>query len=156
MSNRLQGKMSYTDQLLSNVVIQFIIYNCGSLQLYTLQWRHNGRDSVSNHQLHCCFLKLLYRRRSTKTSKLRVTGHLCGEFTGHRWMFPFDDVIMSCLNSSYQAISIACFLLVVTLALPILYKKHTIYSYGHLNIDVKHVVQILHHKNMDSPFLQIQ
>ena len=37
-----------------------------------LQWRHNGRDSVSNHQPH----PGLFKRRSKKTSKLRVTG-LC-------------------------------------------------------------------------------
>ena len=41
-----------------------------------LQWRHNGRDSVSNHQPDHCLLKGLFRRRSKKTSKLRVTG-LC-------------------------------------------------------------------------------
>ena len=41
-----------------------------------LQWRHNGRVSVSNHQPHHCLLKRLFRRRSKKTSKLRVTG-LC-------------------------------------------------------------------------------
>ena len=29
----------------------------------TLQWRHNGRDSVSNHQPHHCLLKSLFRRR---------------------------------------------------------------------------------------------
>ena len=39
-----------------------------------LQWRHNGRDSVSNHQPHDCLLNRLFRRRSKKTSKLRVTG----------------------------------------------------------------------------------
>ena len=43
---------------------------------YTLQWRHNRRDSVWNHQLHDCFLKRLFRHRSKKTSKLRFTG-LC-------------------------------------------------------------------------------
>ena len=42
----------------------------------TLQWRHNGHDSVSNHQPHDCFLNRLFRHRSNKTSKLRVTG-LC-------------------------------------------------------------------------------
>ena len=42
----------------------------------TLQWRHNGRDSVSNHQPHDCFLSRLFRQRSKKTLKLRVTG-LC-------------------------------------------------------------------------------
>ena len=41
-----------------------------------LRWRHNGRDSVSNHQPHHCLLNRLFRRRSKKTSKLRVTG-LC-------------------------------------------------------------------------------
>ena len=67
----------------------------------TLRWRHNGRDSVSNHQPHDCLFNRLFRRRSKKTSKLRVTD-LC-EFTGefpHKWpvarkMFPFDDVIMN-------------------------------------------------------------
>ena len=41
-----------------------------------LQWRHNGRDSVSNQQPHDCLLNRLFRCRSKKTSKLRVTG-LC-------------------------------------------------------------------------------
>ena len=41
-----------------------------------LRWRHNGCDSVSNHQPHHCLLNRLFRRRSKKTSKLRVTG-LC-------------------------------------------------------------------------------
>ena len=41
-----------------------------------LQWRHIGHDSVSNHQPHDCLLNRLFRRRSKKTSKLRVTG-LC-------------------------------------------------------------------------------
>ena len=42
----------------------------------TLQWRHNGCDSVSNHQPHDCLLNRLFRRRSKKTSKLYVIG-LC-------------------------------------------------------------------------------
>ena len=41
-----------------------------------LQWRHNGCDDVSNHQPNDCLLHGLYRCRSKKTSKLRVTG-LC-------------------------------------------------------------------------------
>ena len=44
----------------------------------TLQWRHNGPDSVWNHQPHHCLLKRLFRRRSKKTSKLRVTGLFAG------------------------------------------------------------------------------
>ena len=70
-----------------------------------LQWRHNDRDCVSNHQRLDCLLTRLFRRRSKKTPTLRVTG-LCVRGI-HRWpvnsphrgpvtrkMFPFDDVIM--------------------------------------------------------------
>ena len=39
----------------------------------TLQWRQNGHNVVSNHQPRDCFLNRLFRRRSKKTSKLRVT-----------------------------------------------------------------------------------
>ena len=55
-----------------------------------LQWRHNKWDGVSNHHRPDCLLNLLSRRRSKKTSKLRVTG-LCegnspvtGEFPTQR------------------------------------------------------------------------
>ena len=44
----------------------------------SLQWRHNGRDIVSNHQPHDCLLKRFFRRRSKNTSKLRVTGLCAG------------------------------------------------------------------------------
>ena len=47
-----------------------------------LQWRHNGRDSVSTHQPHDCLLNRLFRRRSKKTSKLRVTGLCVGNSPG--------------------------------------------------------------------------
>ena len=36
--------------------------------------RHNEHDDVSNHQPHDCLLNRLFRHRSKKTSKLRVTG----------------------------------------------------------------------------------
>ena len=44
----------------------------------TLKWRHNGRDGVSNHQLHDCLYNRLFRRRSKKTSKFRITGLCAG------------------------------------------------------------------------------
>ena len=47
-----------------------------------LRWRHNGRDSVSNHQPHHCLLKRLFRRRSKNISKLRVTGLCVGNSPG--------------------------------------------------------------------------
>ena len=40
---------------------------------HSLQWRHNGRDCVSNHQRLDCLLKCLFRHISKKTSKLLVT-----------------------------------------------------------------------------------
>ena len=47
-----------------------------------LRWRHNGRDSVSNHQPHECLPNRLFKRRSNKTSKLRVTGFCAGNSPG--------------------------------------------------------------------------
>ena len=49
---------------------------------WPLQWRHNGRDSISNHQPHSGLLNRLFRRRSKKTSKLRVTGLCAGNSPG--------------------------------------------------------------------------
>ena len=58
--------------------------------VHSLQWRHNERDGVSNHQPHGCLLNCLVWRRSKNTPKLRVTG-LCagnspvtGEFPAQR------------------------------------------------------------------------
>ena len=48
----------------------------------SLRWRHNELDSVSNHQPHDCLLNRLFRRRSMKTSKLRVTGLCAGNSAG--------------------------------------------------------------------------
>ena len=86
-------------------VVQKASQSHGGLRWVTLQWRHNEHDNVSNHRRLDCSLNRLFRRRSKKKSKLRVTG-LCvgnspvtGEFPAHkgpvtRKMFPFDDVIM--------------------------------------------------------------
>ena len=49
---------------------------------HTLLWRHYGCDSVSNHQPHEQLLNRLFRRRSKKTSKLRVTGLCAGKSSG--------------------------------------------------------------------------
>ena len=70
-----------------------------------LQWRHNERDGVSNHQPHHCLLNRLFGHISKKTSKLRVTGlcagnsQMTGEFPARmasnaRKIFPFDDVVI--------------------------------------------------------------
>ena len=42
-----------------------------------IQWRHNNKhDGISNHQPHNCLLNRLFKHRSKKTSKHRITG-LC-------------------------------------------------------------------------------
>ena len=59
-------------------------------QAIPLEWRHNERDCVSKHRSPDCLVNRLFRRRSKKTSKPRVTG-LCagsspvaGEFPAQR------------------------------------------------------------------------
>ena len=54
---------------------------CNIYQMYQffrdpLKWRHNERHGVPNHQHIDCLLNHLFRCRSMKTPKLRVTG-LC-------------------------------------------------------------------------------
>ena len=46
-------------------------------QPLSIQWAHNEPDGDSNHRRFDCLLNRLFRFRSKKTSKLRVTG-LCG------------------------------------------------------------------------------
>ena len=53
------------------------------LKMLSLQWRHNELDGVSDHQPHDCLLNRLFRRRSKKTSKLRVTGLCAGNSPGN-------------------------------------------------------------------------
>ena len=57
------------------------------LSTVSLRRRHNGYDSVSNHQPRECLLRRLIRRTSKKTSKLRVTG-LCAGNSPETGEFP--------------------------------------------------------------------
>ena len=74
-SSYLHNGISYTGKMSS-------LYWIGALSEHinasSLQWRHSGCDSVSKHQPHDCLLNRLFRRRSKKTSKLRVTGLCAG------------------------------------------------------------------------------
>ena len=49
------------------------MHSRGSHMTIILQWRHYEQDGVSNHQPQHWLLNRLHRRRSRKTSKLRVT-----------------------------------------------------------------------------------
>ena len=87
------------------IVKQGTTNQCINYLVRTLPWRHNGHHGVSYHQPHDCLLNRLFRRRSKKISKPRVTGPCVGNSPGpinspHKWpvtrkMFPFDDVIMT-------------------------------------------------------------
>ena len=85
-SSYLHNGISYTGKRLLYIELGLR----SQIQGYPLQWSHNERDGVSNHQPHDCLLKLALRCRSKKTSKLRVTS-LCvgnspvtGEFPAQR------------------------------------------------------------------------
>ena len=70
------GKMN--EEIFSNPYPYTSLYDTKT----SLRWRHNGRDSASNHQPHDCLLNRLFRRRSKKTSKLRVTALCAGNSPG--------------------------------------------------------------------------
>ena len=76
--------------ILKRVQVSLASDICALLLANPLRCRHNERDGVSNHRPHDCLLNRLFRCRSKKTSKLRVTG-LCegnssatGEFPAQR------------------------------------------------------------------------
>ena len=82
----------------------------------SLRWHHNERDGVWNARCLHCFLICLFRHRSKKTSKLRVT-RLCsgkspvtGEFPAQKAsnaeMYPFDDRLHVLLTLLYYQIAL--------------------------------------------------
>ena len=90
--------------------LKFEVFN-----VYALRWRHNGRNSVSNHQPQDCLLNRLFRRRSKKTSKLRVTC-LCvgnspgtGEFPANWWRHHGVCVLMGCEHIRLCKYSLKCY-----------------------------------------------
>ena len=77
----------------TKVIIQEIHLKMSSAErrpscLSSLQWRHNELDCVSNHRRLAYLLNRLFRHRSKKTSKLRVTGLCEGNPPLDRWFPP--------------------------------------------------------------------
>ena len=68
-------------------------------------WRHNGHDTVSNHQPHDCLLNRLFGRNQRKHQFSASLAFVQGIHRGpvnysHKWpvtlkVFPFDDLIMT-------------------------------------------------------------
>ena len=54
--------------------------------ILALQWRHNERDGVSNHQPHRCLLNGLFNAQIKENIKAVRHWPLWGEFTGERWI----------------------------------------------------------------------
>ena len=81
----IRKKEKRVDDFLTSVEYH-LFKRCQAIQslsyIILLQWRHNGCDRVSNHQPHDCLLNRLFRRRSKKTPKLRVTGLCAGNSPG--------------------------------------------------------------------------
>ena len=78
---KLIAIMGHLVSSLSWQFTQFIIVSSPAVDhhaagKHSLQWRHNGRNGVSNHQPHDGLLKRLFGHSSKKTSYLHVTG-LC-------------------------------------------------------------------------------
>ena len=110
-------------ETLQDLMISRLIRNWNGPHGYwstPLQWRHNDLHGVSNHQLLDCLLNHLFKHRSKKTSKLRVTG-LCvgnspvtGEFPAQKasnaenvpiWWRHHDNFRpIACINAIWQAL----------------------------------------------------
>ena len=65
-----KSHLSWTCMIKSVLMVHGSLLPDLSAVSYTLQWRHNEPDGVSNHQPRDCLLSRLIRRRSKKTSKL--------------------------------------------------------------------------------------
>ena len=69
-------------------------FECYWMIRNSLQWRHNGRDGVSNYQPRGCLFNRLSRHRSKKTPKLRVTGEFPAQRASNVENISFEDVII--------------------------------------------------------------
>ena len=98
------------------------------LSRFPLQWRHNERGGVSNHQPHVCLRKRLLKPQIKENIKAPRHWPLCVEFTGDRWIprtmdqwrgicFPLmssscvDDRPLMCSNYLTDTHGLLCFIL---------------------------------------------
>ena len=95
-------RQTINSNLLKTYLVQITVLCWASVDIcicITLQWRHNGRDSVSNHKPHDGLLNHVFRRRSKKTSKPSATG-LCA---GHS---PMTGEFLAQMASNAENVSI--------------------------------------------------
>ena len=89
-------------------IIFIAFQTIGNLVVFStaLRWRHNVRDSVSNHQPYHSLLSRFFGRRTKKHQSFASLAFVRGIHRGpvnspRKWpvtrkIFPFDDVIMAC------------------------------------------------------------
>ena len=58
--------------------------SAGAKMARSLQWHHNGRDGVSNHQHYNFFIQPFIHAQIKKNIKAPRRWPMCGEFTGDR------------------------------------------------------------------------
>ena len=104
----LSGEWLISSQMVENLLLvrggRPCVLLTNSFHLVSLQWRHNERDGVSNHQPHECLINRLFQAQIKENIKAPRHWPLWREFTGDRWIpdtkasnaenVPFHDVIM--------------------------------------------------------------
>ena len=100
-NNTVLQKYSLKLTIIANAFLEYIVIQ---IWCWAWHWRHNESNGVSNHRRLDCLPNRLFRRRSKKTSKLRipglctgnspVTGEIPAQRASNAKMFPFDNVIM--------------------------------------------------------------
>ena len=69
-----------------NKVDRRVLYGLGMVLMMHVQWKQLNERSDSNITCHLLSSHLLDMMTSSNGNIFRITGHLCGEFTGHRWI----------------------------------------------------------------------
>ena len=103
----IMSQLERSNLILSTLTL-YTVRNVVDWEQYqgTLRWRHNGCDSVPNHQPRHWLLNRLFRHRSKKYQSSASLAFVRGIHRGsmnspHKWpvtrkMLPFDDVIVKC------------------------------------------------------------
>ena len=82
--------MNLIRNMCSGITLLKLLHLSGAIELMgereSLQWRHDERDGVSNHQPHDCLLNRLFKAQIKENIKAPRYWPLWGEFTGDRWI----------------------------------------------------------------------
>ena len=81
-------RLSVLNRLMDVGILKISSYGmwCFSLIIGWLQWRHDKRDGVSNHQPHDFFTQPFIQAQIKENMKAPRHWTLWGEFTDHRWI----------------------------------------------------------------------